>query len=198
MPGSCCDGVELGQVVVAAAGADAANGRQAIEKSFVDRAGVIVQPAGDRRRDFKRARPQRRRRWPCSTSVASSRRPAGLSHCQPQVCRAAWRIASLSPLISASCSTLSACSAVAPAVSAISAATFSRPILAELVERAQDGRRLVGQVQLFQQAAEHQPVVDVDRKISDAEGLEQVVDDQRRFDVGRQASWCRSCRNRTA
>ena len=48
MPGSSWFGVQLGQVVVAPAGADAADARQGVQKRLEDRAGVIVQPAGDR------------------------------------------------------------------------------------------------------------------------------------------------------
>ena len=58
------------------------------------------------------------------------------------------------------------------------------PDLAEFVERPQDGRRAVGQPKPFEQARQHHPVVDADGKLAESDRAEQIVNDQRRFDVG--------------
>ena len=55
---------------------------------------------------------------------------------------------------------------------------------AELVEAAQQRHRLAGQAQLFEQAVEHQAVVDANLEALEAEGTHQVVDDQGHLDVG--------------
>ncbi len=49
-------GVERREVIVTAAGADAAQIGQGVEKGFVNRAGVIIEPAGDDGIDFQSRR----------------------------------------------------------------------------------------------------------------------------------------------
>ncbi len=61
---------------------------------------------------------------------------------------------------------------------------FFRADLGQLVECSQDGSRLAGQVKFFQQAVEDHAVIDLDGKVGEANGAQQVVDHQRRLDVG--------------
>ncbi len=56
--------------------------------------------------------------------------------------------------------------------------------LGQLIERAQNVGRHAFQTERFQQAGEHHAVVDVDREPLEADGPQQVVDDEDRFGVG--------------
>ena len=59
--------------------------------------------------------------------------------------------------------------------------------LGQLVERSQDRGGLSGQVEFFEQAVEHQAIVDVNRELGEADRAQQFVDDECRFDVGHDA-----------
>ena len=71
-----------------------------------------------------------------------------------------------------------------PAAATISSATFFRPDLAELVERAQHGADRSARPMPLQQAGEQHAVVQADGEIADADRPQQVVDHQGRLDVG--------------
>ena len=76
-------GIQRGQIVVAAAGTDAANARQPVEKRLEDRAGVVVQPAGDGDIQADAARPGRRPRSRPRSARAAWPRRCGRSRCRP-------------------------------------------------------------------------------------------------------------------
>ena len=175
---------QLGQIVVAAAGADAADAGQGVQETS-RRSCRCSNPARGRSTD--RAAPARlgtpAAAAPSSTSLsfATPAWPISL----PATSGSTWRsTSSLPPAISESCSTCRACSAVAPATETISSATASGADLAEFVERPQNGRRAIGQPEPFQQAREHHAVVDADREVGETDRPEQIVDHQRGFDVG--------------
>ena len=83
----------------------------------------------------------------------------------------------------ASASTRSAWAAPTLAFSAISAQTASLPIFGSLSRARKSGCGLSGQSQLFEQAVEHQAIVDANLETLEADGAHQVVNDQRRLDV---------------
>ena len=82
-PGSDCFGIEPGEIIVTAAGADAAEIGQIGQERFVDRAGVVIEPAADRQVDPMRPSPAIPASPCTSSSCREQRMPSaacGLRH----------------------------------------------------------------------------------------------------------------------
>ena len=184
--------VELGQVVVAAAGADAAELRQLGPET--SRRSCRCNSPG-RGRSTHRARVARPStpRPPCAAAATpASRCDAGLPGFAAghQGRRARASISSLRPdeLGQSATTSLRLARSLAPAVATISAATFSRPILASLSMRA--ARRTACSVK---PARSSRPLSTCRLltwilKSFEPDGPQQVVDHQHGFDVGGHAA----------
>ena len=178
--------VEPGQIVVSSAGADAADRRQASRNVSKIGAGVIVEPAGDRHVELAAARRARRPRAAAASNSASRAMPfspaftAGHQRFElPQDLVVACRRSRPAR------APRGACSAVAPAVAAISSATFLRADLVQLVERAAGSPPICS----ASPSRSSSPlstirlltwIVNASKPIA----AQQIVDHQHRFDVG--------------
>jgi len=180
-------GIQAREVVVAAARTDAADVGQGFQKGLEDRPGVVVQSAGNRHvqrhvivRHARGADPGqnlRQARDSLLTGLAAGDQRLHLPQNllvgarqsgQPQHIRRLLgrRVRSHHHLV-------------------------GHPVradLRQLVQSAQDRRRLVAQSQPLQQAVQHAAVVDADRKTVETDRAHQVVDHQHRLDVGRDAA----------
>ena len=184
-PGSTLLRVEAGQVVVAAAGTDAADVRQVAQERLVDRAGVIIQAAGDRQVEPQPLRPGRRRCVPrraVRAAVECLRPPWRCRRSRVPVDRGSrrWSLPS-----AARVRTRSACSLLTPAFSAISAATASRADLGQLVQRnAARTWPCPARPSSSSRPLSTRRLLMWMRKRSKPSARHQVVDDQRHLDVG--------------
>ena len=174
--------VESGEIVVAAAGADAAKRRQVVEKTLQHDPRVVVEPAGDRWIDHDPS--LRHARLPHAVEKAPQR-----GHASPTRFRTAdepikggehsqWIAGKL-------CHAEQLCSHVGRHTVGLQ---FRRHRLggrlAKLIERPQHVGRAVGDAAFLQDAGEHAAVVDPDREAADADRGEQVVHDEHRLQVG--------------
>eukprot|EP00456_Euglypha_rotunda_P067890 TRINITY_DN58_c11_g1_i5.p1 TRINITY_DN58_c11_g1~~TRINITY_DN58_c11_g1_i5.p1 ORF type:complete len:914 (+),score=171.34 TRINITY_DN58_c11_g1_i5:4186-6927(+) len=172
-------GEQSGEIVVASAGADAADAGKIAEECFVDRAGVVVEAAGDRdiegnsfgrdacggdrgeqftqTTDAEQADlvpfEHRLQLIERDVGVGEFQNLAGLSYC----CSDAFDHFGDDGI---------------------------RANLGQLVEGAQHADRLIEQSQLAEDAVQDQPIVDADREAFEAECDQQVMNDEQRFDIG--------------
>jgi hypothetical protein len=175
--------VAAGEVVVPAAGTDAADLRLVQQERLVHRPGVVIEPAADRQ-----VHPQ--------PAVRNPGRPEHPDHL-PQVRHSLTRLVvvgepavelvqdvGVRPGRLGQGDDLGGLLRAHAGLPTHLLDDLLRPDLAQLVQRPQQGRRLPLQPELGEKAIQDPAVVDPDLEPVEAEGDEQVVDDERDLDVG--------------